>query len=98
VTQVEFRSIVESELPETLTWYAARSNGTARRFLSQVELVLEVVAKSPDRYPKVGGTLRRAPVGGFPYAIYHGVVDSAVVVVWIVHGRRDPRTWRSRGE
>jgi len=97
VTRIEFRSIAESELAEALAWYAARSNGTACRFLSRIEFVLETVAETPDRYPEVGDELRRAPVGGFPDAIYYGVAMSTVVVVGIVHGRRDPRIWRSRG-
>lgn len=97
MTRIEFRSIAETELAEALAWYAARSNGTARRFLTRAEFILEQITEAPDLFPQVGLNLRRAPVGGFPYAIYYGRIASTVVVVGIVHGKRDPRTWRSRG-
>jgi len=93
VTSIEFRSIAETELAEALAWYAARSNGTARRFLTRVEFILEQITEAPDLFPQVGANHRRAPVGGFPCAPHYLATESMTVVVGLVHGKRDPRVW-----
>lgn len=94
--RIEFHSVAESELEEILEWYAVRSFDTARRFLFRVEAVLAAVASAPSRYPTAGRTLRRAIVGGFPYAIYFRIESPAVRIVGILHLRRDPELWQER--
>jgi len=40
--------------------------------------------------------MRRTVVRQFPYGIYFRVHDRFVVVIAVMHARRDPRRWRSR--
>jgi hypothetical protein len=35
-------------------------------------------------------------VSGFPYCLYFALVDDRIVVVGVLHARRDPAVWRSR--
>jgi plasmid stabilization system protein ParE len=32
----------------------------------------------------------------FPYGLYYSIEDGAVVIVAVVHGRRDPAVWQNR--
>lgn len=94
--RVRFRSEAEAELSQALEWYAARSLDTARRFFVQVDQVISCIAADPLRFPRVGRLLRRAAVRGFPYAVYYLEMADDIMVVGVVHGRRDPALWRQR--
>ncbi len=96
MTTIEFLSVAERELTEAMAWYAVRSNGTARRFLIRVEMVIRLIAEAPARYPRVGRLLRRARLGGFPFAVYYRVTAESIVVVGLIHARRDPAVWQDR--
>ena len=42
------------------------------------------------------GSLRRALLHTFPYAVYFRTSDEAVVVLAVLHLRRNPKVWRGR--
>lgn len=57
---------------------------------------LERIADNPALFPRIRGETRRAVVLQFPYGIYFQVHDQSVVVIAVMHARRDPRHWRQR--
>jgi hypothetical protein len=44
----------------------------------------------------VGGYVHRALLHTFPYAVYFQTSDEIVVVLAVLHLRRDPKVWRGR--
>jgi plasmid stabilization system protein ParE len=48
------------------------------------------------QFPAVSREIRRALLQTFPYAVYFRVTDDAVIILAVLHLRRDPRTWRDR--
>ena len=94
---VRVKSVAEAEFAEGAVWYYRRSTTTAQRFVAAVELTLAEIGESPDRYPVVHRTIRRAVVPSFPYAIYFVKGVGECVVLAIHHGKRHPRRWMGRG-
>ena len=47
-------------------------------------------------YRVVYHDIRRALTRRFPYAVYYRIVGNEVVVLGILHTRRDPCEWQSR--
>ena len=74
----------------------SHSSGLGREFLALVDATLDEIRSRPLSYPVVARDTRRVLLRRFPYAIYFRAYPDAVVVVACMHGRRDPRRWRSR--
>jgi plasmid stabilization system protein ParE len=94
---VRVKSIAEAEFAEAAVWYYRRSALAAQEFVAAVEGTLAKIGETPDRYPLVRRTVRRALVPSFPYAIYFVKGATECVVLAIYHGKRHPRRWKERG-
>lgn len=77
-------------------WYEAKLDGLGLRFIDEVDRVLGLITELPTAYPAMHRDTRRALVPTFPFAIYYQVRSDHVVVIAIIHARRDPRSWRNR--
>jgi plasmid stabilization system protein ParE len=91
-----FRPEAEAELLDARSWYEAERVGLGAVFAAAVETTIAEVLQNPLAYPRVRGDTRRALVGRFPYAVYFRPTADEIVVLAVIHGRRNPRRWRSR--
>jgi plasmid stabilization system protein ParE len=90
------RPEAETDLANARDWYERQRTGLGAAFLLCVEEVLERIARTPEMYRVGYHDIRRALTRRFPYAVYYRIVDNAVVVLGVLHTRRDPREWQSR--
>ena len=58
--------------------------------------VLERIGRTPEMYTMDYQEVRRALTRRFPYAVYYRMAGNKVVVLGILHTRRDPHEWQSR--
>ncbi|WP_089720771.1 type II toxin-antitoxin system RelE/ParE family toxin [Candidatus Entotheonella palauensis] len=90
------RPEAEADLFDARDWYERQRNGLGREFLLCVEEVIERIRRTPEMYAVTYRDVRRALIRRFPYAIYYRIEVTEVVVLSILHTRRDPREWQSR--
>jgi len=57
---------------------------------------LGAIAENPRLGTVIRRNTRRALLRRFPYGIYYRIYSEVIVVVACIHGRRDPKRWRSR--
>lgn len=87
----------EKEFDQAVDWYNAQRPGLGDDFISQVQLLLLDIARTPERFPLVRADARKAVMPGpFPYTIYYTLESTRIVVVSIFHQRRNPTVWQSR--
>jgi len=91
-----FRPEAEAELLDARDWYEAERVGLGAVFAAAVETTITSVLQNPLAYPRVKSDTRRALVRRFPYAVYFRPTDDEIIVLAVLHGRRNPRHWRSR--
>ena len=53
-------------------------------------------AERPLQFPAVASDVRRGLLHTFPYAVYFRPSDAAIVVLAVLHLRRNPKVWRGR--
>jgi len=70
--------------------------GLGREFAVEVDLTMTAVLDRPESFPQVHGATRRAIVHRFPYGVFFRVAAAEIVILGIVHGRRNPSRWRQR--
>ena len=90
------RPEAEADLVTARAWYERQRSGLGAAFLLCIEEVLDRIDRTPELYPVVYQEVRRAFTRRFPYAVYYRVADNDVVVLGILHTRRDPQEWQSR--
>jgi len=95
-SSIVFRHAAQAEYADAARWYEARAPGIGYRFVERVEQALSVVAESPLRPAKLFADIRRVKIRGFPFFAYYVVEDSRIVVVAVLHARRNPAIWRRR--
>ena len=91
-----FRPEAEAELFDARAWYERERVGLGAIFAAAIESTLTAILQNPLAYPRVKGDIRRAVVRRFPYAVYFNPTPDEIIVLAVMHGRRNPRRWRSR--
>ena len=90
------RPLAEADIEAAATWYDQQQPGLGLRYVSAVDHVLGRIRETPLQFPLIASEVRRALLHTFPYAVYFRVTEESVVILAVLHLRRDPRTWRAR--
>ena len=90
------RPLAEADLEDAARWYEDERAGLSVRFLSDVDRTIARIRERPFEFPAVSSDVRRALLHTFPYAVYFRTSDEAVVVLAVLHLRRNPKVWRGR--
>jgi plasmid stabilization system protein ParE len=94
--RVVLRPAAAADIEEAFSWYQRHRVGFGDEFLTAVQSALETIGLHPARYPIVYRDTHRALLRRFPYGVIYRIYDDVVVVVACMHGRRDPRRWKTR--
>ena len=90
------RRAAELDVERIEDWYDAQQPGLGHEFREAVDAVVARIADNPLAYPDRYRGARRALLRGFPYVVWYRVLESFVVVLACVHGKRGPRVIRAR--
>jgi toxin ParE1/3/4 len=93
---VIFRDLAGQDVRDAHSWYEARLPGLGDQFLRSLQLVVGLITEHPLACALVYGTIRRALLPGFPYALFYVVFPDCVRVIACLHQRRDPKAVRKR--
>lgn len=84
------------ELEEAVDYYLERSSDAAAGFVDAFEAAVHFVRESPQAAACVTGDVRRWNLRRFPYALIYRMVDDVIVIIAVMHGRREPDYWKDR--
>ena len=80
---------------DAIVWYGGQ-RGFARKFVSAVRQVLKPLRTMPRIHGFAVADVRRAPVKGFPYVILYRIISSDILVVAVIHTKREPNDGQKR--
>ena len=92
---------VRAEIREAADWYRERDRHVANRFIVAVDRATRRAVQWPNAGSRVEGTrstvtIRRVPVGRFPYHVVYASVDDVIYVLAVAHHHRRPGYWADR--
>jgi len=93
---VFLRRAAELDLAAIEDWYESQRQGLGGEFRQSVNEAITRIADSPLAYPERYRGARRVLLRRFPYVLWYRPIESLVVVLACVHGKRDPREIRAR--
>lgn len=86
----------QTDLREALRWYRQQAPGLDRQFLRSFEDCVAMIGPFPEAFAIVHGSVRRAPMPRFPYAVLYTVEAGSLLVHAVWHTGRDPEGLRRR--
>lgn len=93
---VRFLLPARIELKEAIAYYNDKEPQLGFRFSAAVKRSLSSVVQYPLAWPPASELTRHRQVRGFPYSLIYYLEPNEVVVVAVMHNRREPRQWRER--
>lgn len=84
------------EWDDATDFYENRSAGLGEEFRSAVLAIFDAIAENPRKFPRTVRHYRRAVLRRFPYVVFFTVEQDGILVVAVLHGRRDPAVIKER--
>lgn len=86
----------EQDLQAAFDWYESERSGLGDEFLLAVEAAFAAVARRPESFAMVESDIRRASLRRFPYGVFYLIHGDSIIVVAVMHAKRNPRLWLKR--
>ena len=95
--EVKLLPIVRTDLQQAKAWYYNKGGASlAEEFKNEVNKEIDYISEFPEHYqPKYKG-LRQSLVNRFPYVIFYRIEKESILVIGVLHGRRNPATIHKR--
>ena len=94
--ELRLRPEAEREFADAALWYEEQGLALGHQFLDEALAAFSTITETPLMYPIVHRNTRRTLIHRFPFGVYYRVETSTIVVVAVMHGSRNPRSWKSR--
>jgi len=94
--QISFRSEAKNDIKIAYDWYETQRLGLGEDFLLTLEASYAEIARTPTLYQTIHKTARRKLVRRFPYGIYFTIRGKVIIVLAVLHTKRDPKIWEER--
>lgn len=93
---VKFKLEVYDDIKVAYDWYESQRVGLGEDFLLILEESYAKIARTPKAYQLIYKTARRKLVRRFPYGIFFTIQDDRIIVIAIMHTKRNPSDWHKR--
>jgi len=80
---------VRGDFEEAFFWYQDQSYGLGYEFAASFRLALSLIQQSPLIYARRLDEIRRINLRRFPYGLFYFLDEDTVVVLALLHGKRD---------
>ena len=86
----------EADIKDAYQWYESQRKGLGESFLLCIEEALSRVTRAPQIYAIVYKDIRRSLIHRFPFGIFYIEGENNIIVLAVLHARRNPQTWKER--
>jgi plasmid stabilization system protein ParE len=87
---IRLRGRALADVSKIRAWYRKIDPSLEDRFLESLNNGLDRIEARPLTYQAIYRNTRRALLYKFPYSIYYVVVDSRIIVLAVIHHKRNP--------
>ncbi len=91
-----FKAEATQDILEAVRWYEDRRAGLGRQLALSFQRVFDQIQRMPELHRVVHGNVRRAVLRDYPYCVYYRIDPGEVVILAVMHSKRDPQLWKSR--
>lgn len=92
----QFHPEAREEYRQAAIYYEERRQGLGDHFIEQIELAIQQIVESPQRWALIEDGVRRCLTHIFPYAILYSIESDYILILAVMHCSREPGYWRNR--
>ena len=96
MNNIEFKLEVYADIKVAYVWYESQRVGLGEDFLLTLEESYSKITRTPKLYQDIYKTVRRKLVRRFPYGIYFVIREDIIIVIAVLHTKREPQEWHKR--
>lgn len=96
MTEVRFLAPAETEMHAAAHFYNSQLANLGKSFLTEVRRVTNNIARMPLLGKKVRGDIRRRIIRRFPYALLYRIEENEIIIIAVMHLKRNPDYWHNR--
>ncbi len=82
------------ELKDAWHFYGREADGLDQEFLDELESTIDRAISAPGSWQRVSDEHHRCRLRRFPYSIIYSVEEDSILIVALMHSRRNPDSWR----
>jgi len=86
----------EEDIETSYTWYEERRTGLGHDFVLNLESGFEEILKDPYKFKVEYKSVRKHLIKRFPFKIIYIVEDQKVIIIGVLHGKRNPEIIKDR--
>jgi plasmid stabilization system protein ParE len=84
------------EFDAAVDWYESRRLGLGALFVEHVHAAFKTISEMPELHATIYRDVRRMRVSSLPYSVFYRIRSSRVIVLAVLHDKRDPKVWQLR--
>jgi toxin ParE1/3/4 len=93
---LEYTPQARDDIREIVLWYRNELEGLEDRFLLSLEASTNSLIKTPFAYQVNFKSIRSILLKRFPYRLYYFVEEDSIIVLGVIHSKRNPKLIRKR--
>ncbi len=93
---LSIRKEAESDIAEAYQYYEGCRENLGSDFVLCIEESISRIQKNPRQYKTLYKNVHRALVRRFPYGVYYVLIDTKIIVIGLIHARKNPKHWQAR--
>ena len=93
---ITFKPEVYDDIKTAYDWYESQRVGLGEDFLLTLEESYVKITRTPKLYQDIYKLVRRKLVRRFPYGIFFVIRENTIIVLAILHTKREPQKWQER--
>lgn len=94
--KLKLLTAAKTDVAGAIAYYNSEEPDLGSEFAGEVRKAIERVLQFPKGWASVSKRVRRCQVNRFPYGVFYSLKNDTVVVIAVLHNRREPRVWRAR--
>lgn len=93
---LSFAAVAREDVREIVLWYKNEVDGLENRFLFSLEVIISELRDNPLIYPIQFNNIRCGLLRRFPYKVYYTIDQETVIILGVIHVKRNPKLIRKR--
>lgn len=85
----------QDDVRAIVSYYSSQKKGLGLRFADALEQTCNAISENPLMGRPLSARTRRWLMDVFPYLILYRVLTNDVLILKVVHEKRDPKHWQS---
>ena len=93
---IVFLEAAENEFYEAIIFYNLKRENFGYEFSNEVSNALSRIIENPEAWTRLSKRTHRCLLHRFPYGIIYQIRKRTILIVSVMHLKRNPKTWKSR--